>query len=894
MAFFRRKARSGDGSEGARTRVRVDELPDLSSEPYEQREDQLHIRYGHRHLYVTHDGTWASFVLGEVDWQYQPADRRRTIRSAQNHRWSELEGYRIRLRGTSVPVDPAGWAERIDRDHPHPDVPRIERTQRRVTPRARDVEGARSFDDVLRAGQIAQHLLDARTPVTVLDVRITDQQVVERELPRLLSGKQAPDSAGPVEEYRLQLRKIAATVAGEGFKGHPITARALGWLVHASQGMGMPVPATLVGRPKDGWAEVEVPGFTNSVVSYANPFATSTTIRAIRGSEEHQRHVVVLHCDRFGDRDPDNPNLMPFFAWLQTLPYPVEYVGTFDLTPGRELRGVAEYDRRKAKNIATHHAEHDDDPPAAIQRAIERAREYEDEVTNGDQAVSGRAIGVVSVAVVGATEAEAAERAREVTSLAAEQQRITLFHEYAQRSSYMSFTPGEPALMTGHVTQMPLYYLASGVPNASTGGGDDTGFFVGPIAGGHDVCRFDTFGGSRRDKSNLIAVLANLGSGKSSLVGALIDWNVTLGVRTVAYDPAGEWRRIAELPWHRQHSRVLDLASARPGTLVPSTLVFEPRPDDYATTDEYRAARAEAEAERMGLMIDTFRDLLPAAMVSGDSTGRVVGNIQSAVTHVGGFYGVDPWQVVDVLSRSDDVGRYIAEQLTSRARLKDGALIFPERNREVDDEQGMLELDQALLTVVSMKGLALPPKHNPDRSTWTIQQQQAAPVINLGTRFASRVMYADKERKFIPLDEIGVAASGGHGSFGPFMTRASTDSRKWNAAVALLGQNPDMLTSIADNVTNLVGSAWVGRMTEDAAREVQPVLGLRTDSGHDQTVVSLEQGEFLVRDWAGRVRRVRVWRDHWDELLRAALDTNPYGENSLELVDGGIFGRETA
>jgi hypothetical protein len=83
-------------------------------------------------------------------------------------------------------------------------------------------------------------------------------------------------------------------------------------------------------------------------------------------------------------------------------------------------------------------------------------------------------------------------------------------------------------------------------------------------------------------------------------------------------------------------------------------------------------------------------------------------------------------------------------------------------------------------------------------------------------------------------------------------------------------------------------------MTEDAAREVQPVLGLRPDSGHDQTIVSLDQGEFLVRDWSNRVRRVRVWREHWDELLRAALDTNPYGENNLEVIDGGIFGRETA
>ena len=95
--FFRRKPRDVRSS-GSGAADDAPELPDLSRETAERREGELHLRYGHKHLYVTHDGTWASFVLGEVDWQYQPADRRRTIRSAQNHRWSELEGFRIRFR----------------------------------------------------------------------------------------------------------------------------------------------------------------------------------------------------------------------------------------------------------------------------------------------------------------------------------------------------------------------------------------------------------------------------------------------------------------------------------------------------------------------------------------------------------------------------------------------------------------------------------------------------------------------------------------------------------------------------------------------------------------------------------------------------------------------------
>ena len=75
-----------------------------------------------------------------------------------------------------------------------------------------------------------------------------------------------------------------------------------------------------------------------------------------------------------------------------------------------------------------------------------------------------------------------------------------LTHDYGQYDYYRAFIPGEPCPLSGHITQMPAYFLASGVPNATSSAGDPTGFLMGNIAGSHDVFLFDTHGGARRNR----------------------------------------------------------------------------------------------------------------------------------------------------------------------------------------------------------------------------------------------------------------------------------------------------------------------------------------------------------------------------------------------------------
>ena len=499
------------------------------------------------------------------------------------------------------------------------------------------------------------------------------------------------------------------------------------------------------------------------------PHAATTTVRSIRASEQVTTHVAVLNVDKFEDRDLDDASLLPWLAWPGSLPYEVEWVAEFDVIKGRDLKQDAIRSLNLGRNIEEHHVEHGDEAGAQVHRGILRAREYADEVTNGDTATSVRARGHVQFAVVGFTEDDALSLAKDLTSRAAEEQGMTLVHPHAQWERYRGFVPAEGLMKKGHVTQPPGYFLASAVPNASARGGDGTGWIVGNIAGGHDVMMFDAHGGPRRNKPGLHAVGGAPGVGKSTLGGALLAFEARLGVQSIGYDPAGQWRRLCDLPYLRTDSRHLDLFTAKPGTLNPGILVVEPRDQDYATPEDYSAAVREANQERQELMIDSLRDLLPYAMVTGEGSGNVIGVIEQAVTEVGqgNNYGMNPWDVIDRIAGMGSTGETVAQRLTARSHLKDGSLIFPDRNREVDDEDVQRLTRQATLTIVTLTGLTLPPQDSTHRSTWTRQQQQAVPILNLGSRFATRVMYADKNRKMIEMDEIGISAGGAGASLRP-------------------------------------------------------------------------------------------------------------------------------
>lgn len=862
---------------------------DGADQQIEATPDALALQAAHRHLALAPDGTWAFFVMSTVDWLHKTPEQRDAIIASQTHRWADLAGCRVWLRGTGAPFDYEAWAERVAREHPQVDgiAPGGGRRRKRLA----DKPNARSFDDLLVAGQALALGLAARKSAVVLGVRFTTDKMTEHDLPDLLSKTELGDSRGLAEAARRKLATVTTAVTRDGFRAQPLAPKALEWLIHSSLGMGSDVPPVmLTATAKESWDATKMPGFTAGVYATSSPYGLTTRLRTVRRSQIVDKHVAVLHADVIGDRDPQRGGIMPLLAWAQSLDQPVEWVAVFDVANGRTLKREAEYDRRKAINIAKHHLEHEDDPPAHIRQGIDRARQVEDEVTVGDRATACRMTGVLLFAVVGNTAEAACAEAEALTVTAAEQQSMALYHDFGQRESYRSFTPCEPVRMTGHMTRWPAYFAGGAVPNASTSGGDPTGFPVGNIAGGHDLFLFDTHGGPARNRSGMALFVCDQGGGKSTAAGALADWTTNLGIPTICLDPSGPWARLTQMPHLKGDARHLDVSGMSPGAFAPSTLIADPPLASFDTTAEWQAACGDAGRERMDLIIDTLRDLLPYELVSGRDSGRLMASIETAVAKTGGEYGTNPWEYVDALARQGELGKEAAGILTAKAALKDGALIFPPRHRDVDDTAAARMLTSAMLTVVTMRDLVLPPKGATDRASWTRAQLASVPILNLGARFATRAVYQDRDPKAVFFDEMAVSTNGG-GSFATFCNRLSADSRKWNVFAAILAQNPATILGLDANIGNLAGSAWIGRMGDPgAARDALDLLRLPADSGYDMSILRLEQGEFLVRSWTGEVRRVVVDRSWWNQDLLDALDTTAGGEGQYADAPGGLFG----
>jgi len=842
----------------------------------QSRRPQLRIQAMHRNLLVDDAGTWAYFFLGPKSWLCIDDDERNAAFSSFAHRLAYFTGSRIRFRGTSSPFDSNGWARALDEAHPAP-APGEERQPGDRT-RLPDVEGAESFEDMMVKGQIRQQELGARAHAVAFAVRITERRLKETELVKIASTSPMAENEGVLDAIRRTLVSTTKEVAKPGMEGRSLDADELAWLIHASAGMGAPVPPVLIRGNRDGYWKSQVPGFTASVRATADDFAESTTVRTIRGAETFTNEVVVLHGVDNDPIDLDDRGRMPFLAWVQTLDYPVEFVCEFDLVPGRDRKASSERQRRVAKNIEEHYLEHDDDPPAAVLRGIVDARRIEDEVSNGDRVVSARADGYMLFAVTGLDKQDAADVADDLIATASEQQGMTLVKAFGQYASYRAFIPGEPMPFdVGLDTQMSLAMLAASYPHASNEAGDEVGAFIGPVAGGHSIFLLDPVGGSRNNKSNVIGIIADQGGGKSTLGGYQLYWNARLGNRAVGNDPSGMWKALVDIP--SIDGRHLDLFDCKPGTLTPSLLVPEPRPGHYETVEEHEAACRAAEQERMSLTIDALRNLIPHLMLQSGIGGQIVNAIREAVTDVGGAYGMNPWDVVHKLRGQDDVGAQTARMLESAAKLRGGTLIFPPLFGETDGDYISGLMEQATLTIVTMKGISATAKSNTDRASWNEDQQQAVPLLDLAARFATRVVYSDKNPKCVANDEIGLTGGVGGGSFSQFLSRVQVDSRKWNALILLLGQNPGMFYKLAPEIANLLGQVWVGRLKKNVAQAALPMLGLEPGYRYEDIMTHLNPGQFLVRTWQDEHPVVTVDQETWDPAVLAALETNPYADD---------------
>lgn len=865
----------------------------LRTTPADQQPRQNTSRNTHRgaavlgNLLTRDDGTsdagvWAYYLLTGHDHQYVADDDRDRAYMDHVHRWSDLAGKRVWLNGLRNPFNVDAYvAAQLARPHTA-------------------ASGDHWADTVTAAAAIIEQY-ESAAPVTTLGVRVSATPVNPDHLHYVAGSGPIPNELTYLHAVRAERAAVDSAVSRDGWKARKLTGAELRWVIHANRSLGATPPALItdIGREHENtWRAVG--GFTDPVHATAGDYTPTVRLAITRDNTVLERHVRVQPVERFDPRamrvDDNGAELgplgYPWLAWAASLDDedigPVAYTLIGEVIPGDELVRKAAHRRRRAENSVEGYEEHGKRVPLEVQRAVEHAVAVEDEVSTGAPEVAARFVGVALFATVGATDAEALTRARNLRARAAREQKITLADAYGQYHLYRAFMPGAPesasdAVIGGFRTTQPVRFLATAEPNAYTSASDALGMPIGPVGGSPELFIYDPHYGPGHNESGLSAFFGMQGAGKSTLVAALTDWSAQQGNQNVFTDPSGLMSRICDLPWHKDDSYVFELGKARPGCAVPSMLVPEPQRSDYSSNVEYVDAVRSAEAGRVAATLNVFRALLPTQVLERETDVSIA--IEEVVREHGREYGADPRRLCELMDRNGgSAGTRAARLLRTRGH---GSVFFPAPGVDIDVEAERVwsRFNSARLVGISMEGVEVPEPGTP-RELWSTEQQESAPLLVASSLIAMRVMYANRLPCQITLDELGILAASGQGAAG-MLRRAAVESRKWGATVNVVGQTPGMFTSLGDQVSSLVGFAAVGMMDADTAKHCLPLLALPAGAGYEREIAGLGPGTFLIRRAIrsgpdGRERQIMrrnvyVERSWWHPLLVDALDTTPEG-----------------
>ena len=821
------------------------------------------VAYRHHHLYVNGEGTWAVFVLGEVDAVNRPPHVLEALVEAQAHRWAALAGRRVRLWGLPLAFPHVAFVERM-----HSEFPDHARG---------DAGRAAQFEEMQERKAAFARLIGARQLVPVLAVQVTAGQTPREYLPLLLRAERCPDRLGVIEAARQELRQITASVARPGWGARPVSEAGLTWALRVSRTPGFPAPSARLDR----WdAFTEAAGFGDAPRVTAAEFGPHVTVRGIRDGREVTRYATTLRVDDI-ESGRDTDDVVPWLAWLDSLGptgdddsgWRVQWAADFRMVGGREQRRKAAWRLKLTREIARHYDDHGADEDRQIARAADRAEDIVDEVA-GKPHVAVRGVGHVTVTVSAETIDGLQTAVESVIDAAAEEQGMTLVQGGGQWADYRRSIVGNHWDSVGHELPLPAPFLAAGVPNLSAAAGDAAGFMCGPIAGSNSVYVFNALDGPRHGKAGVGVINGAQGAGKTTTAVAIAADLVDSGVPGVAFSPDGMITQIARARNIAPHYRGIPLTQVRtPGVAMPSLMIPDPPRLPGPSDEERRAEVDAATAVRVRYERDVLTAVLPGVMQRSDAGHGMA--IEEAVAASGGAYGVSPWVHVAWLERqTSQTARDAARMLRARAAQPAGRLVFPDPSADDTDRhvRAVLESD-ALFTCLTTPGIVLP--QTPVREDWTDEEWESIPVLMSGLRLATRALFSTRERGWFVADELDIA-TGGVGAFSSFVRLLIYDVRRYNKWAALVTKSMSTLRALDEDVTSLLGWVMQGRVGDDVgAASAMRLLGEHVDPGVRHELLTLADGEWFIRGWDGRVRRVPFDQAWWQEDLIRHTYTKP-------------------
>jgi hypothetical protein len=824
-------------------------------------------------LTLSSEGVIAWYVLAPLTWSFRSDAQRMEMVEAAARCYAALAGKRIYLRGTTQPYPAGEWARAL-----HDNTVRKPGDQASLLPDVEDLPGCpgNTWADYLETTQ--RHLqditLDDKT--VYLGVRLTHRTTLNQTIGLLRK-------AGERELRRLRAldKTVTEIVARPGLAGRPATPHEMAYLMHRSAALGIkapPAPPVEHGH----WASTDLSEFSESVTHDASGFNPPTVaVKARRGEHEIERHVAVLTVGRMDDGVEVPPTYHS--PWLQAtdqLPFPVEWMMTLDLLSGEDVRARVNKSLLAIRDMQRQYTEHEVEEPLDLENKGRRAKEIENELTDGGDVTSTRAWGWLRVAVAANDRETCLERVREVQDLY-KPFGITMLHPHGmhdmahQYPLMREFVPGEPLSTTAHRRDLTGIILAAGMPTVSAQVGDRRGPFLGHTVGfARRAVMYDPFYATEeQEASGLVPILGSLGAGKSVALGKICYNAARRGVPTTILDPSGPLARLTELPEFHGKARTIDLLNAPDGTLNPY-LVIQPPPavNFHGQTQAYRESREWALHERKALALDVVKMLLDAQIVAMPATPIV---LQRAIEEVGTGHGASLRAVIEALRNQGGAhgvhAEVIGEHLDAISRMPHARLFFDVPTTPPPSK------DDSTLLVVTMAGLVLPPRGVP-ASQWSHQQRMSVPLLHLAAHYVTRRVYGlpRTARKVIAMDEVGQMGEWGSGK--SLVNRIGRDSRKWNLAAYLSSQDPADVLGL--DIANLIGGALVGRIEDpDIAKEALRLLripdvyaGVLAGLSPHSVGRHRSGRQFVFRDVMGSSEVVQIDLSDNPGLL-AALDT---------------------
>ncbi|NUR09520.1 MAG: hypothetical protein HOQ45_21255 [Nocardioidaceae bacterium] len=797
---------------------------------------RLALRNIESNLCFTDHEAWAWFVLPTQPWAFRSDTLREQLLFGAGDALAWLAGHRVHLRVTSRPYPAADWARELDRHTPSP---------------LRTRAGG-SWGDHLVAMQNHLRNQTMAEKKVFLGVRISFRPPSHRMIAKVWRHP------GNIEHARLlsQVERVTEAVALPGMEGRPASAAEMEWLLRRSVGLGLPAPARLSPvEASDEWADDDLHSFTDDVDYVAQPFGRTVRVIGRGATTSVERSVAVLSVGRLEEIEAPDPGNDPWLAHSDRLPFPVEWSAQLDVLSGVDARKAIQRKLLVVRDMQRHYREHDLDEPLALDRQASQARQVEDQMSRGVEVAAARVHGWFRLAVAAPSEEECLERVRKLTA-SFRGRRVSIEHPRGQYGLLREFIPGEPVSTSAYRRRLPVLYVSAGVPTASSQVGDRRGPYVGYTAGSsRRAVMFDThYATEVKETSGLVPVVGGLGAGKSVLLGQITYEAVRRGIPSVVLDPSGPLARLTQLPELQGYGEHIDLTTAASGTLNPFAVVARPHRDSFGSDEAFEEALVLAAQDRKLLAMDVVKMLLPPSVDKIPETSLV---ISDAVRETRGEPSASLWDVVENLERlTHPHGRVVANYLRDMAELPLARLLFP----SVDRGQDRMD---AMLTVLTMPGLVLPPQSVP-RDHWSTSEQLAVPLLHLASWYATRAVYGRSmsSRKLVALDETHFLGEWSAGR--ALFTRLGRDSRKWNTCVLAASQNPSDVLGM--DVANFMSAAFVGRIEdEDAARDGLRMLRVPTGVGYERALASLSAGrgttgfrEFVMRDVDGHVDKIRV------------------------------------